>query len=155
MESLIALLTLVLTMSNNAFVATHTPAEPKAETAITSTAKKTKSDNLVSTKPIGNISREYKNALKQAENYLKYSAFSKQALFDQLTSEYGSKFPEDAAQFAIDNLVVDYKEQALRAAKSYLEYSSFSDQGLYEQLISEYGGQFTEEEAQYAIDHLD
>lgn len=50
---------------------------------------------------------------------------SKQGIYDQLTSDAGEKFPEDAAQYAI-----------------------------YDQLTSSYGEKFTQEEAQYAIDHL-
>ena len=55
-----------------------------------------------------NVSREYKNALRSAESYLKYSDFSKAKLYDQLTSEYGSKYPADAAQYAIDNVKADW-----------------------------------------------
>ena len=51
-----------------------------------------------------NVSREYKNALRSAESYLKYSDFSKAKLYDQLTSEYGSGFTPEEAQYAIDNL---------------------------------------------------
>ena len=103
----------------------------------------------------GNVSREYQNALKMAENYIKTLPFSKQRLYEQLTSEHGSKFPEDAAQYAIDNLKVDYKEQALKSAKNYMKTMPMSNDELYEQLTSEYGEKFTAEEAQYAIDNLD
>ena len=97
------------------------------------------------------VSREYQNALKKAESYLKFTAFSKQGLYDQLTSEYGSGFPADAAQYAIDNIDVDWNEQAVKKAESYLDFTSFSEQGLYDQLTSEYGSQFTPEQAQHAI----
>ena len=62
-----------------------------------------------------NVSREYKNALRSAESYLKYSDFSKTKLYEQLTSEYGSKYPADAAQYAIDNVKADWKAEALDA----------------------------------------
>lgn len=81
--------------------------------------------------------------------------FSEKGLYDQLTSEYGEQFPEDAAQYAIDNVVVDYNEEALEAAKSYQETMPMSDSGLYDQLTSDYGEQFTAEQAQYAIDNLE
>lgn len=103
----------------------------------------------------GEVSREYKNALKMAENYIQTIPFSKQGLYEQLTSEHGSKFPEDAAQYAIDNLKVDYKEQALKSAKNYMKTIPMSDDELYEQLTSDHGEKFTPEEAQYAIDNLD
>lgn len=101
------------------------------------------------------VPREYKNALKAAESYIQTMPFSKQGLYEQLTSEHGSKFPEDAAQYAIDNLQVDYKEQALKAAKNYMDTMPMSDSELYDQLISEHGEKYTAEEAQYAIDNLD
>lgn len=103
----------------------------------------------------GNVSREYQNALKMAENYIKTLPLSKQGLYEQLTSEHGSKFPEDAAQYAIDNLKVDYKEQALKSAKNYMKTIPMSDDELYEQLTSDHGEKFTPEEAQYALDNLD
>ena len=80
---------------------------------------------------------------------------SKQGIYDQLISEYGEKFPEDAAQYAIGNLNVDYKANALEKAKSYQETLNMSKQAIYDQLISEYGEKFTPEEAQYAIDNLE
>ena len=101
-----------------------------------------------------NVPREYKNALKAAQNYLTVMPFSEKGLYDQLTSEHGNKFPADAAQYAIDNLEVDYKAQALKAAKNYLTIMPMSDQELFNQLISEHGDKYTEEQAQYAIDNL-
>ena len=98
---------------------------------------------------------EYQNALKKAESYSKIMHMSKQSIYEQLTSEYGEKFPADAAQYAIDNLKADYKANALEKAKSYQKTMSMSKSAIYDQLISEYGEQFTKEEAQYAIDHLD
>ncbi len=97
---------------------------------------------------------EYQNALKKAESYSKMMHMSKKAIYDQLTSEYGEKFPADAAQYAIDNLNADYKANALEKAKSYQKTMSMSTSAIYDQLVSDYGEKFTAEEAQYAIDHL-
>ncbi|ROY90755.1 hypothetical protein EGW76_04445 [Enterococcus gallinarum] len=97
---------------------------------------------------ITNSSREYQNAVSKAEDYLDYTAFSKSGLRDQLVFE---QFPEDAAQFAVDHIVVNWNEQALLKAQDYLDYSSFSNQGLYDQLLFE---GFSESEAQYALDNL-
>src|SRR5665648_750188 len=47
---------------------------------------------------------EYTNALKKAEIYSETMHMSKQGIYDQLTSDYGEKFPADAAQYAFDNL---------------------------------------------------
>lgn len=98
---------------------------------------------------------EYKNALKKAESYSKTMHMSKKAIYDQLTSEYGEKFPADAAQYAIDNIQADWNANALEKAKSYQKLMSMSKSAIYDQLISEYGEKFTKEQAQYAIDHLE
>ena len=97
---------------------------------------------------------EYQNALKKAESYSKLMHMSKQKIYDQLTSEYGEKFPADAAQYAIDNLNVDYKANALEKADSYSKTMHMSKQKIFDQLTSEYGEKFTAEEAQYAVDNL-
>ena len=60
----------------------------------------------------------------------------------------------EAAQYAIDNVKADWKQNALEKAKTYQSTMSMSKQRIYEQLVSEYGEQFTPEEAQYAIDNL-
>lgn len=100
------------------------------------------------------VSTEYKNALKSAQNYSDMMHMSKAELYDQLTSEYGDRFPVDAAQYAVDNVEADFKQNALESAKTYYEMMSMSKQAIYDQLISEYGDKFTAEEAQYAIDNL-
>ena len=79
---------------------------------------------------------------------------SKSAIYEQLTSEYGEKFSNEAAQYAIDNLNADYNANALAKAKMYEEKMAMSPDAIYDQLTSEYGERFTAEEAQYAIDHL-
>lgn len=131
------------TTSAPAFTREEASAEPTTEEAAAPSSK------------AEDVPREYRNALRSAENYLEFSAFSYQGLYDQLTSEYADQFPADAAQYAVDNLQVDWNEQALKSAKQYLEFSPMSDAELYDQLVSEYGEQFTPEQAQYAIDHLD
>lgn len=100
-------------------------------------------------------SKEYKNALKKAETYSKIMHMSKKAIYNQLISEYGEKFPADAAQYAIDNIEADWKANALEKAKTYQNTMNMSKKAIYNQLISSYGEKFTKEEAQYAIDHLD
>lgn len=98
---------------------------------------------------------EQKNALKKAELYAKTMYMSKQGVYDQLTSEYGERFPADAAQYAIDNIEIDWNANALAKAKTYQSTMSMSKNAVYDQLVSAYGEKFTAEEAQYAIDHLD
>lgn len=101
------------------------------------------------------IPTEYKSALKKAEVYAGTMSMSKSKLYDQLTSEYGEKFPAEAAQYAIDNIEADWKENALKKAKTYQESMSMSTSKIYDQLTSDYGEKFTAEEAQYAIDNLE
>lgn len=101
------------------------------------------------------VSREFKAALNAAQNYVDIMPFSKAGLYDQLTSEAGNSFPAEAAQYAIDNVDVDYKKEAVEAANSYNETFPMSDQELLNQLTSEAGSKFTQEEAQYALQHMD
>lgn len=97
---------------------------------------------------------EYKNALIKAETYSKMMHMSKQAIYDQLTSEAGEKFPAEAAQYAVDNLKADYNANALEKAKTYQSMMSMSTDAIYDQLTSSAGEKFTPEEAQYAINNL-
>ena len=97
---------------------------------------------------------EYEQALKSAQNYVDTLHFSRQGLKQQLTSEYGSGFSEEAAEYALEHVDVDYKQEAVEAAQSYLDAMSFSRQELKQQLTSEYGSGFTEEEAEYALDQV-
>src|SRR5690625_6641282 len=81
-------------------------------------------------------------------------AMSKAAVYDQLVSEHGEQFPEDAAQYAMDNLNADWKENALIKAETYADEMAMSSDAIYDQLVSDHGEQFTKEEAQYAIELL-
>ena len=117
-------------------------------------SKNTTAENKSENKVEDNIPTEYKSALRKAKLYADTMNMSKAGLYDQLTSEYGEKFTVEAAQYAIDNITVDWKENALKKAKLYQETMSMSPAAIYDQLISEYGEKFTAEEAQYAIDNL-
>lgn len=101
-----------------------------------------------------NVPTEYKSALKKAKRYSDAMHMSKAGIYDQLTSEYGEQFTEEAAQYAMDNLEADYNANALKKAEEYSKTMHMSKAGIYDQLISEYGEQFTPEEAQYAVDNL-
>jgi hypothetical protein len=85
------------------------------------------------------------NALKKAESYLSFSAFSRAGLIKQLEFE---GFSNADATYAIDTMNPDWNEQAVEKAKSYLETSSFSRSGLIQQL--EYEG-FTPAEAEHGV----
>lgn len=98
-------------------------------------------------------SAEQKNALRKAETYSKTMHMSKNGIYNQLTSAIEG-FSKETAQYAIDNLDVDWKENALEKAKSYQTTMSMSKKAIYNQLTSTIEG-FTKEEAQYAIDNLE
>lgn len=98
---------------------------------------------------------EMQNALKQAYSYSELMHMSKKGIYKQLTSEYGEGFSKEAAQYAIDNIEVDWNLNALENAKNYRDSLHMSKKNIYKQLISDYGEGFTKEQAQYAIDHLE
>lgn len=97
------------------------------------------------------VPMEHRQALKAAEQYLTIMPFSKKGLYQQLTSDAGDKYPAEAAQYAVDNVKANWKENAARAAKQYLEIMPMSKDELVEQLTSEAGDQYTLEEAQYGV----
>ena len=118
-------------------------------------AAKSEADaDAVETTQEANVPTEYSSALTKAKTYSDMMHMSKQAIYDQLTSEYGEQFSAEAAQYAIDNLSADYSKNALEKAKSYSDTMFMSKQGIYDQLVSDSGERFTAEEAQYAIDNL-
>lgn len=85
------------------------------------------------------------NAVSKAEDYLSYTAFSRQGLIDQLKFD---QFSTEDATYAVDSITVDWNEQAAKKAADYLSYTSFSRGGLIDQL--EFDG-FTPEEAEYGV----
>lgn len=97
---------------------------------------------------------EYKNALAKAQIYASEMYMSKKGIHDQLTSEYGEAFSEDAAQYAMNNVKANWNNNALQKAKTYQKTMNMSIAKIKEQLTSEYGERFTPEEAQYAVDNL-
>ena len=101
------------------------------------------------------VPAEYVSALNKANSYSDNMHMSKQGIYEQLTSEYGEKFSEEAAQYAIENMEADWNYNALQTAQSYSDNMHMSKQGIFDQLVSEYGEQFTEDEAQYAVDNVD
>lgn len=87
--------------------------------------------------------------------YAKAKSWSKKHLSKEqikiYLTKYGSSYSEDATQYALNKLNVDWKEQALLRAKSYQEFH-YSKNKLVEQLINI--DKFTQEEADYAIEHV-
>ncbi|HEY5891130.1 MAG TPA: Ltp family lipoprotein [Acidimicrobiia bacterium] len=98
------------------------------------------------TEPAAQFTRSEENAIKSAEQYLDFTAFSRSGLIDQLEYE---GFTTSEATMAVDYLGVDWNEQASKSAEQYLDFTAFSRSGLIDQL--EYEG-FTTEQATYGVD---
>lgn len=94
------------------------------------------------------ITFEQENAIKKAESYIEFSGFSKSWLIEQLIFE---GFSNEDSTLAVNNLQINWNEQAKRKAESYIDFTSFSKSGLIEQLI--YDG-FTKSEAEYGVSYL-
>ena len=96
---------------------------------------------------------DYKNSNKSTDAYVKAlflsenSHLSKQKIEQDLTRWY----LEDACQYAMNKLNIDWKEQAVLKAKS-LQMFHFSKEMLVSQLINV--ELFTQEEADYAIEQV-
>jgi hypothetical protein len=105
----------------------------------------TESENV---EPEEQLTIGQRNAVRSAESYLRFSAFSRTGLIGQL--EFEDYSTEDAT-FAVDYLDVDWNEQAAKSAESYLEFSSFSRSGLIDQLMFE---GFTRAEAEYGVEQV-
>ena len=88
---------------------------------------------------------EQLQAAKRAREYIKVSAFSKNGLREQLKYE---EFSDDAIQYALDNLIVNWNEQALKKANEYMNVNGFSEEDLSNQLL--YEG-FEQNEVAYAV----
>jgi hypothetical protein len=93
---------------------------------------------------------ERRNALAKAREYLRYTAFSRQGLVNQLM--VFEAFSEDDSTFAVANVGADWDEQATKKAHDYLGQMAFSEKGLINQLMSE---GFTSTESEFAAADVD
>jgi Host cell surface-exposed lipoprotein len=98
--------------------------------------------------------RANRRALESAESYLAMSGFSKQGLYEQLSSSYGEGFTQAQAQYAVDHVGADWNREAVQSARSYLEFSPMSRAALIDQLSSSAGEGFTYEQALYAVNKV-
>lgn len=95
------------------------------------------------------LTRQQKNAVRAAQNYLSFMGFSRAGLIDQLSSPYGDKFPVADATAAVDSMSVDWNAQAVKSAEQYLGMMGFSCDGLIDQLSSDAGDKYTRSQATY------
>ncbi len=134
--------------ANEASPASTVTEAPSSETAA-SAGSETAPTVPASTEPQVRLTPSEQQAVRSAEDYLSFMAFSRQGLIDQLSSEYGEGFTVEDATVAVDSLSVDWNSQAAKSAEEYLDLQGFSCQGLIDQLSSEYGEKFTMEQATY------
>lgn len=104
------------------------------------------SGDSVSDEILAGLSASVQNAVRSAESYLSFSAFSESGLINQLTFE---GYSEADATSAVDSIDVDWNEQAARSAESYLRMSGFSRSSLIDQLMFE---GYTKAQATYGAD---
>ena len=100
--------------------------------------------------PVGEMPRSpmsQQNAVRAAKQYLDYTAFSYTGLINQLVQ--GDGYTTEDATFAVNNITVDWNEQAAKAAQKYLDYTSFSHSGLINQLMQ--GDGYTAAQAAYGV----
>jgi hypothetical protein len=98
--------------------------------------------------------RANRRSLQSAEDYLAMSGFSKQGLYEQLSSSAGEGFTPAEAQYAVDHVDVDWNKEAVQSARSYLQTSPMSRAELIDQLSSSAGEGFTYEQALYAVNKV-
>jgi len=108
----------------------------------------------VAAAPASAATMAQRQAIGSAHDYLRFQAFSKQGLIDQLDSRYGSGFSKAVATYAVNHITVNWNYQAVRAARSYLRVMHFSRAGLIQQLQSAYGAKFTHTQAVYGVNHV-
>ena len=102
------------------------------------------------------VSVEYINALIKGIQYAKDMHMSKQRVYDQLSSDYGEQFSQDAAAWAVAHMSdIDWKANALVKAKFYRDDMHLSNNRIYQQLTSDYGERFAKDETDYAMAHID
>lgn len=85
------------------------------------------------------------NALRSAENYLSFTAFSKKGLIEQLKFD---GYSSSAARYAVTNCGANWFHEAAESARNYLSFTAFSKSGLQEQL--EFDG-FTTAQARFGV----
>ncbi|WP_339000266.1 Ltp family lipoprotein [Lactococcus garvieae] len=139
---------------------TSTSSEKKTTESKTKTSTPKKEETKVLTGEEKALDGLKGNALAQTKtaiSYLNTAHLSKQGLYDQLTSEYGSQMTPEEANAAIARLdpLVNWNNLAVVSAQSYRDTGNLTGQALLDQLTSEYGSKFPADQAQYGVDHVD
>lgn len=124
---------------------TPSPTQPTPSAQSTAPAPSTPNANNAAQ----NLTGPQKNAVRAAQSYLSISAFSRDGLIEQLSSQAGNGFNINDATKAVDSLNVDWNQEAVKSAKQYLQMMGFSCSGLVQQLSSRAGAKFTEKQATF------
>lgn len=95
------------------------------------------------------MTKQQKNAVRSAKNYISFAGFSRDGLINQLSSPAGDGYNIDDATVAVDSMNIDFNEQASKSAENYLSIQGFSCDGLITQLSSPAGDKYTKEQAEY------
>ena len=129
------------------FLFTEIPSNTKLKNKTELKQKDIKNDKSIPVK--------YKDAMVQVKAFSQKKHMSRKAIYDKMVIDGGS-FPEEAITYALENIPVDYNQNALEKAKELSQkLGSANKQDIYEILLyDEEDGGFTKKEAQYAVDHL-
>ena len=137
---------------------TSTSSSENADVEVEESTAEKSEESSTPADPTAEFTVEQKNAYKSGENYLDMMGMSKQGLIDQLSSEYGDKYPLDVAEFAVEQLekngVADWDAECEESAQSYLDMMPMSKEELIDQLCSDYGDKYTREQAERAVEKV-
>lgn len=147
---IVVIIAIIKMSTGGSTTATTTP----TTSTVASTTVTTKDAPVKQTPAKPTVPTEYTSALASAETYGTTMNMSKVAIYDQLISPNGDKFSAKSAQYAVDNIKIDYNANALKSAQTYQKSMNMSPSAIYDQLISSEGDKFTSSEAQYAKDNL-
>lgn len=82
----------------------NTPQTPSNEDPVATSEQPASNQETSEEKKDADVPTEYKNALEKAKTYYETMNMSKEGVRDQLVSEYGEKFTQEEADYAVNNL---------------------------------------------------
>jgi hypothetical protein len=96
------------------------------------------------------VSVSQQNAQRSARQYLSVMGFSRDGLVNQLVQFDG--YSTEDATWAVDNVTVDWNDQAAKSAQQYLDVMGFSRDGLVNQLVQ--FDKYTQAQAEYGASQV-
>lgn len=125
--------------------ATPTPTSEPTPAPTPSTEETVVEEPVEEETPESSVSYEFEAALQSAQSYVEMSGFSEKSLKTQLEFE---EHPKDAIAYAMENVNVDYNQEAIETLESYKEMGGMSKSELKTQL--EFEG-FTKSQVESAM----